>query len=457
MELNLDEIEYRVVPVDPESRRILVHKKGTASQLLRVSIPVGTRAARRLRTEMLRQWGMGVVVLDYLSVTEGGTPCVVVELLTTSNPVHFPAVRAAEISNDELSDQERMHLLRVLEDEVTSPFCRIGWMREAIAWVECATAQRLCRETGVEQHNAGGAFTLLHLSMESGKSYWLKATGDPNSHERQMTRVLSTLCPPCLPHIVAEKPEWNAWLMTGEGWGLTSLPTDPDNLIRLLGPVAQSLAEIQIETTGKESLLFGAGAFDQRLNVIRANANILFAYIAEAMSLQTSTTVPRISAARLEEMRELLESVCDRIEHLDIPSTILHGDMNLGNLVFTENRCQFIDWSEGYVGHPLVTFQHLLLLNPIKDSTAKTWVNDALKAIYGATMRAVCDPRHMTEGFACMGLLAAASALYGRGDWFRGDLRYAPRHLAYVRCIARHMDRSAREPAFLEALCAAAR
>jgi hypothetical protein len=456
MELNLDEIEYRVVLVDPRSRRILVHTEGPAFRLPRVSIPAGTRVARQLRKELLRQWGIEVVILDFLLVSGGSIPSVVAEILTTNTPIHFPAVHTAEISNDELSDQERVHLLRILGDEATSPFCRIGWMEEAIAWVEFATGQRLCRETGVEQHNAGGAFTLLHLSMESGKSYWLKATGAPNAHERQLTRLLSTLCPPCLPGIIAEQPEWNAWLMTGEGWGLTSLPTDPDNLIRLLGPVAQSLAEIQIETAGKESLLFGAGAFDQRLNVIRGNSNTLFTYVTEAMSLQTSTRVPQISATRLEEMRVLLERVCYHIEHLDIPSTILHGDMNLGNLVFTEDRCQFIDWCEGYVGHPLVTFQHLLLLNSIEDPSGKVRVDDVLKQIYRAAMGAECDPWQVTEGFACMGFLAAASALHGRGDWFRDGLRSDPRHLGYVRSIARHMERSAREPAFLEALCGVA-
>jgi hypothetical protein len=456
MELNLDEIEYRVVLVDPRSRRILVRKEGHAFQLLRVSIPAGTRVARQLRTELLQQWAIGVVILDFLLVSDGTTPCVVAELVTSNDPVHFPAVRAVDISSDELSDQERMHLLRLLGDEVTSPICRIGWMDEAVAWAECATGQRLCRETGVEQHNAGGAFTLLHLSMESGQSYWVKATGAPNAHERQITRLLSTLCPPCLPRIVAEKPEWNAWLMTGEGWGLNSLPTDPDDLVRLLGHAAQSLAEVQIETAGKESLLFGAGAFDQRLDVIRSNASALFAYLAEAMSLQTSTRVSQISATRLEEMRELLERVCNHIEHLDIPSTILHGDMNLGNLVFTEDRCQFIDWCEGYVGHPLVTFQHLLLLNSIEDTSGKARVDDALKQIYRAAMGAACDPWHVTEGFACMGFLAAASALHGRGDWFRDGLRSDPRHLGYVRSITRHMERSAREPAFLEALCSVA-
>jgi hypothetical protein len=216
MEPNLGEIEYRVVLVDPGSRRILVQTERLAFRLVRVSIPAGTRVARQLRRELLRRWGIGVVVLDFLSLSDAGTPCVVAELLTIHDPVHFPAVSAFDVSNDDLSDQERAHLLRMLGGEVTSPFCRIGWTEEAIAWVEHATGHRFCRETGVGQHNAGGAFTLLHLSMESGESYWLKATGAPNTHERKMTRLLSTLCPPCLPRIVAEKPEWNAWLMTGE-------------------------------------------------------------------------------------------------------------------------------------------------------------------------------------------------------------------------------------------------
>jgi hypothetical protein len=241
--------------------------------------------------------------------------------------------------------------------------------------------------------------------------------------------------------------------MTGGASARTSLPTDQDHLVRLLGQAVRSLAQLQVKAVGRESLLFGAGALDQRLDVIRKNANGLFAYIAEAMSLQTSTKVPRIGAGRLKEMRNILEKLCDHVERLDIPSTILHGDMNLGNLVFTEDHCQFIDWCEGYVGHPLVTFQHLLLLNPVEDLAVKAWINDALKEIYGAAMSAVCDLRHLTEGFACMAFLAAASALYGRGNWPSGDLRRDSGRLGYARSIARHMDRSAREPGFMKTMC----
>jgi hypothetical protein len=454
MESNLDIVEYRVILIDPTSRRVLGHTEGSVFHLLRVSIPTGSRIARRLRVEMLRKWGIDVVVLDLLPNGEGNTSCAVAELLKTDTPIRFSAARADEIPDNELTEPERTQLLRVLADEVPNPFSRIGWLNEAIAWVESTTGYNLNPTSGVEQYNAGGAFTLLHLSMEGGQSYWLKATGAPNSHERQMTQLLSTLCPSSLPRIIAEKADWNAWLMTDEALGLTSLPTDPDDLVRLFGRAVQSLAELQVKTVGRESMLFGAGALDQRLDVIRKNVNELFDYIAEAMSLQTSAKVPRIETGRLKEMRDILEKLCDHVERLDIPSSILHGDMNLGNLIFTEDHCQFIDWCEGYVGHPLVTFQHLLLLNSVEDLTVKARVDDALKETYKAAMSTVCNLQHLTEGFTCMAFLAAASTLYGRGNWPSGDLRNDARHLGYARSVARYMDRSAREPAFLKALCA---
>ena len=453
MEANLSVVEYRVVLIDPLSRSVLGHTEGSVFRLLRVSIPIGTRIARQLRAELLRKWGIGAVILEFLSISEGSTPCVVAELLKTDTRIHFSAASVDDISNADLPGPERTKVQRVLGDEVINPFSRVGWIGEAVAWVESKTGRRLCGKDGIDQHNAGGAFTLLHLLMEDGAGYWLKATGAPNSHERQITELLSRLCPQCLPRIVAEKPEWNAWLMTGGGSGLTSLPSDPDDLVQLLGQTVQSLAELQMGTVGRESLLFGAGAFDQRLDVIQRNADALFAYIAEAMSLQISTKAPRIGAGRLKELREILHKACDHAECMGIPPTILHGDMNLGNLVFTEGSCQFIDWSEGYVGHPLVTLQHLLLLDPVENLAVKTRVDEALKGIYRATMSALCDPLVLTDGFACMDFLAAASVLYGRGNWNEGDLRKDSPPLGYVRSVARHMDRSAREPAFRETIC----
>jgi hypothetical protein len=241
--------------------------------------------------------------------------------------------------------------------------------------------------------------------------------------------------------------------MAEEACGVSVLPTEPDDLLRLLGQAVESLAELQLKTVGLDQTLIDAGAFDQRLPVLCTDADALFAYAAEAMSLQTSTKVPRIETNRLQEIRKLLEEACLRAECLEMPSMILHGDMNLGNLVFARERCQFIDWCEGYVGHPFITFQHLLLLNPIEAPMVRASVNEVLRGIYRRAMRTVCDSRQIDEGLTCMPLLAAASALYGRGDWLRSDSRRAPHRYAHARNMVRHMDHAVRVPTLFDALC----
>jgi hypothetical protein len=452
-EPNLDNVEYRVVLIDPISRGVLARDEDRSVRVPRVSIPPRSRAVRQVQTELQRSWGIAVVILDFLSAGHNVSPCVVAELLATSIPTGFRVVPAGEIASEELAEQERTQLNRVLGDDVTSPFSRIGWIDEAISWVEGATGRRLRSKASVEQHNAGGAFTLLRFPMADGHTYWLKATGVPNDNERTLTALLSRLCGNCLPRFVAEKVDWNAWLMLEESCGVSVLPMEPDDVVRLLGHAAGSLAELQLKTVGLDQVLIEAGAFDQRLHVLRRDADVLFAYVAEAMSFQTSTKVPRIETSRLQEIRKLFEEACHRAECLEIPSTILHGDMNLGNLVFTKEGCQFIDWCEGYVGHPFITFQHLLLLNPIENPIVRASVDDVLKGIYRAAMRTVCDSRQMEEGLASMPLLAAASALYGRGDWLHSDARNALSRYAYARTIGQHMDLAAREPTLLEAVC----
>jgi len=97
MEANLDVVEYRIILIDPASRKILGYKEDSKFRILRVSIPIATRIARQLRAELLRKWGIGAAILDFPSINEGSTPCAVAELLKTDIPVHFSAARPDEI------------------------------------------------------------------------------------------------------------------------------------------------------------------------------------------------------------------------------------------------------------------------------------------------------------------------------------------------------------------------
>jgi hypothetical protein len=170
------------------------------------------------------------------------------------------------------------------------------------------------------------------------------------------------------------------------------------------------------------------------------------------MTRQTSTKAPVIDKARLHKLHLTFDALCDSLDMLEIPPMLLHGDMNTGNVLYDNGQGQFIDWCETYVGHPFATLQHLLLLNQPEDAWLKSKWDAELIDCYRAVMKEVLDPDAFDQAIATMPFLAAASSLYGRGDWF-GSLSSLPaQRQARIRTLARCMDRAAYEPRFGAAL-----
>lgn len=450
----IDTNEYRVLLIEPASRTVCAMQRGGEYRLIRVTVAQNKRLARQLQETLREVWGLGVLILDYMTTEDSVSPCAVAELLHGEVPAGFKGIQSEQLPSDELSEQERALVLAMLDGDTKSRFGGIGWIDEAIAWVEISTGKRVSSKPDVDQYNAGEAFNLIRLRIETGCDYWLKATGVPNMHERRVTSLLSKLCRGCVPEVVAERPDWNAWLMRDNGDHIAALPPEASGVVRFLEDAVESLAELQMRAVGSELDLLEAGAFDQRTPVLRTEADALFAYMDEAMGFQTSTKVPRIEAKRLRELQNLFEDVCSYMENLSLPDTVLHGDMNLGNILVAGERCVFIDWCEAYVGNPLVTFEHLLLLNQIEDPSLKASCDQRLRETYRTALSRVCDPRAVDAGFACSPLIAAVSAILGRRDWLRNSGGNDPRRQAYVRGIVRHMDRAAREPVLLGTLSA---
>src|ERR1700733_12276910 len=99
------------------------------------------------------------------------------------------------------------------------------------------------------------------------------------------------------------------------------------------------------------------------MSVFQQHSEALFNFLEDVMGLQTSSKAPRVETIRLREIHVIFEDTCRRMEDLDLPQTIIHGDMNWGNILACPGQCRFLDWSEAYVDCPLFTLQHLLLLN----------------------------------------------------------------------------------------------
>jgi aminoglycoside phosphotransferase (APT) family kinase protein len=139
------------------------------------------------------------------------------------------------------------------------------------------------------------------------------------------------------------------------------------------------------------------------------------------------------------------------MEAIGIPDTLLHNDMNTGNILVNGTRAVFTDWAEACVGNPFVTFQHLRIQAEREDAT-HTW-SPSLTALYKQHWRTLLGESQIEEAFALVPPLAIASYLCGRDMSFSASYRNDTRAHSYARSLARHMDRAAQNPEFLEAVC----
>jgi Phosphotransferase enzyme family len=444
--------EYRLILVLQDSRWVLAIPDANGYRLPSVAIPQWTRPAQQLQEAVLAGWRLPALIVDLL---QGSPPCAVAEALAPTESTDLTPVPFEQIQVSEISEEQRVRIDALLTGDraASSPLSHLGWMDEAITWVETETGSRLLSKRDIEQSNAGGRFALLRFHMEDGRTYWLKATGEPNAHEPSITALLSKLCGDYLPKFIASKPEWNAWLMSGDATSLKTIPIAPVELFPLLEDAVESMARLQIQTLGNGLDLLMAGAFDQGLPALRRHSKELFAYLEEAMSLQTSTKVPRLEKRRIWEIQVIFEDACSYTEDLDLPDTIVHGDLNCGNILFGSGHCQFIDWCEAYVSNPLISLQHLLLLNGVGSPETRNQINLLLKQRYLEIWATTCDPDAVARGFELMPILAAVSTLYGRGDWLTSQRRDDPRFQSYTRTLARYMDRAALALEQGESLC----
>jgi hypothetical protein len=441
----LEQNEYRLVLVKSGSHSIWAENNSQALRLPRVVIPRWTRPAEQLQQAIESFWSIRSIILDILPGKNGSAPCAVVEVLSSESPSSLATANIDEIAEDEMTGDERELVETILAGGRghNGPFSCLGWIKDAMDWVRAEVGHDIVFTGQVRQYNASASFALLRIEMQVGPKYWLKATGLPNAHEFHITRLLSELCPEFLPQRVAERRDWNAWLMEDAGQPLDvwTLPA--------LEQAVSSMAELQKRTIGRTRAFLEAGAFDQRLPALRAQLTELVEYLNEAMMKQSSTKVPRIEKRRLWQMASIVQDACFCMEALEIPETLVHNDMNSGNILFHRAHCVFTDWCEIGVSNPFFTFQYLCLLQL---RGGEDWT-PRLRELYRQCWLDHLSSSQIEKALALMPLLAILSYLYGRGTWLHSVRRNNPHVESYARSLARHMNRAAQDPRLLGVLC----
>jgi len=432
--------EYQCVLVQPHSHAVLAIAEANRFRLPRVHIPEATRPALELQRAIKARWGLNIFVLEIWVAPNGAGACAVAELRTSEMVSPFREVPIEQFMGSELFEEEFRLLELLFEGRLKSSISQPGWIDEAIGWIESATRRTFHSSRNIDQWNAGGGFALLRMTSDDGRHYWLKAAGRPNTHEFALTRLLWDRCPEFLPTLVAMKSEWSAWITEHAGDSLPDAPGAGE-----LVQVARCWARLQLLTIGQTKELLVAGAIDQRVPALRNQIDAVIARLIEAMARQTSTKAVPLSRDRLLELGEILRDACLRLETFDIPDTLIHNDLNEGNILRNGTTYVFTDWSEAAVGNPLLSCERLCQLNRVGAEN--------IRAVYRDCRSDRLASGGIDEAFALTPLLAIYAYLYGRGDWLGRSTDLRPQFESYARSLARLMDRAARDSSLLEVVC----
>jgi hypothetical protein len=440
---------YRLLLMPVGSRSVLGRVDGSTICLPQIHIPLQGRRAREIQRAVRDRWGVDIVVLDFLKNSNGLPICAVAQMLSQN------CLRGlTPVTPDAFPISELDHCERKAVDEISAghtgdrgPLSRVGWIDEAKDWIARETGRALPPDTTIEQHNAGGGFALLRFVPPASPAYWLKATAEPNAREIHITVRLAEICPRYLPRLIATRREWNSWIMedAGEALSPTASPLHAER-------AAVAIAELQKSTLRHTGELLAAGATDQRLGVLRQQVGKHIAYLEEAMEQQISTKALRLSARRLQEIGSILGNSCAAMEMLRIPDTIIHNDINGGNILLHDDRCVLTDWSEASIGNPFISCQGLLLLFPLDGNRGES-VRTQVMQTYEQCWLDYFEAWKVQLAFQLMPLLAIYSHLVGRGGWMDSARARDPEFQGYARILARIIDREASSPLLLEALC----
>jgi hypothetical protein len=207
----------------------------------------------------------------------------------------------------------------------------------------------------------------------------------------------------------------------------------------------RSFAFLQLRTIGTVDVLLAAGAFDQRIPVLRRDLGDVVVFLIDAMAKQATAKVAPLSHHRVLELGEILGDALCQLEAFAIPDALIHNDLNLGNILYDGTNCVFTDWSEAAVGNPFLSHERFRLLNRGAEGEARR--------VYGEVWGEYLSEASIDRACQLATLLSIFTYLYGRGDWLKDTRTVTPQFESYARSLARHMDRAAQKPELREALC----
>jgi hypothetical protein len=419
--------------------------------LPQISIPKWTRSAPHIQRAIKQRWNLRSVVLDAVGGWSRTGRIAIAEAIDQAIspiPDHCTWRSLGEISDLEIEDADhslRIILQDLLDDKTNrhAPFLQLGWTDELLRWIATVIpTDRIDINDEVEQLNASPSHALLRIRRRRASPLWFKAVTEPTpeseGHEYVAATELSNLFPEYLPGLLAVRNDWNGWLMNDAGLPIEEsdpLETETADMI------GARLAEMQQASVPHVNALLNHGFIDQRIPALRNAMLSMAPYLEDAVLSQRSAAAPAIGIGRVKEIVEIFENVCYDLEEAGIPDTVVHNDLNSGNILIDGRSCVFTDWALAAVGNPLVALDQLQQYLPLNKRLA-SWGPRVTRS-YCEQWRSTMAAAEIDVGLRSIRLVSIATHLASRRHWFMSRYRYKPGMDSYIRSLLRQMDKAA--------------
>jgi len=137
-----------------------------------------------------------------------------------------------------------------------------------------------------------------------------------------------------------------------------------------------------------------------------------------------------------------LKHACSALRGLGFPQTIGHIDFNPGNILVSPETCIFLDWAEGCVTSPLITFEYLrehCRRHHLEDPKAA----ESMVSSYLHPWHALFSPDDLAHGMALTPLVAVFAYAVSGNTWRSSETLRNPALAGYLRSLTRRMHREA--------------
>lgn len=448
-----NEETYRLIVTRRGATELLLHANGPSRCLPQASVRSGERLAVQLVRAVRNNLGLEAYCLfvpRFSFTPEAATQAryAVMESLgqNANAPVSTSWVSTTStVRETALPDDESERLKSSLEEmgryvaePRKRPFAKPGWITELFEWTQGQIDPLELKLTGgFKQLNAGPSFSLVRIET-TGPAFWFKATGEPNLHELAVTCTLARLFPSYLPELLSVRPPWNGWL-SRECQGET-LDTRTD--VSAWTRTAETLARLEIASIGKSRELLACGCKDRTLTALATRIDPFLTRTSERMTLQKSEPPAILSSSEIRLLRDELKRACSTLQDLGLPKVLGHIDFNPGNIVISPEKAVFLDWAEGSVVSPFITFCYLrehARRSPI--ATART--QEQIGHVYLDLWRPLLSRSAIARGMSFSSLMAVFIYALAIDDQTSPGAAESPASAGFLRSLARRMHREA--------------